>query len=255
MGEMQLPTIVEQGGFGGAGAGMGLLGGLILGSLWGGNGWGGWGGNRGAGQAAADATLANSIQNVGNQVQGAALSQLQSANQIGLQVANSAAGVTAGITQNTIANMQGDAAIGQQICCATGRLSQEIDNTGDQTVGAINAANIQSMQNTQQLSNGMSNLGQAITSQGYESRLQAQSLAAQLQSQHAALSAQIASENCADRELMREIAAQNVRDKLAEVQGENAALKAQINLSGQLQAQTMYLIDQLKTTTTAAAGA
>jgi len=250
MGEMQLPTIVEQGGFGGAGAGMGagFIGGLVLGSLWGGNGWGGWGGNRGAGQAAADATLANSIQNVGNQVQGAAISQLQSANQLGLQVANS-------VNANTVAQLQGNAALGQQMCCATGRLSQEIDNTGDQTVGAINAANIQSMQNTQQLSNGMSNLGQAITSQGYESRLQAQSLAAQLQSQHAALSAQISDENCKDRELMREIAAQAVRDKLAECQNENAALKAQINLSGQLQAQTLYLIDQLKTTTTAAAGA
>jgi len=245
MGEMQLPTIVENGGFGGAGAGMGagFIGGLVLGSLWGGNGWGGFG-NRGAGQVGADVALAGSIQNVGNAVQAGTISQLQSA-----------AGVTAGINANTVANLQGNAALGQQICCSTGRLSQEIDSNGDQATAAINAANIQSLQNTQQLSNGLANLGQAITSQGYESRLQAQSLAAQLQSQHAALSAQISDENCKDRELMREIASQAVRDKLAEVQGENAALKAQINLQSQLSSQTLYLIDQLKTTTTAAAGA
>jgi len=243
MAEMSLPTIVEgNGGFGGAGMGAGFIGGLVLGSIWNGNGFGGWG-NR-AGQVGADVALQGGIQNLSNQVQQNAISQLQSA-----------AGVTAGITQNTIAGMQGDAALGQQLCCATGRLSQEIDNTGDQATAAINAANIQSLQNTQQISNGLANLGQAITSQGFENRLQAQSLAAQLQSQHAALSAQIASENCADRELMREIASQAVRDKLAESQAENAALKAQINLQSQLSSQTLYLIDQLKTTTTAAAGA
>ena len=236
----ELPMIVEgNNGFGGAGAGMGagFIGGLVLGSLWGGNGWGGWGGNR-AGQVGADVALAGSVQNVANQVQNAALNQLQSA-----------AGVTAGINQNTIANLQGQNAIQQQVCCATGRLSQEIDTNGDQTVAAINATNMQ-------LSNGMANLGQAITSQGYESRLQAQSLASQLQQQHAALSAQISQENCADRELMREIASQAVRDKLAESQAKVASLEAQINLQSQLSSQTLYLINQLKpAATTAAAGA
>ena len=181
-----VPMIVEgNGGFGGAGAGMGagFIGGLVLGSLWNGGGFGGWG-NRGAGQVGADVALAGSIQNVANQVQAGTISQLQSA-----------AGVTGAVNQQTIANLQGQNAIQQQMCCATGRLSQEIDNTGDQTVAAINATNLQ-------MTNGMANLGQAITSQGYENRLQAQALAAQLQSQHAALSAQIASENCADRELM-----------------------------------------------------
>ena len=241
-----VPMIVEgNGGFGGAGAGMGagFIGGLVLGSLWNGGGFGGWG-NRGAGQVGADVTLQSAIQNVGNQVQQNAISQLQSA-----------AGITAGINANTVANLQGQNAMQQQMCCCCNNLSREIDNTGDGITAALTNGRIQDMQNTQQLSNGMANLGQAITSQGYENRLQAQSLAAQLQSQHAALSAQIASENCADRELMREIAAQNVRDKLAECQNENAALKAQINLSGQLQAQTLYLINQLKPAATTAAGA
>jgi len=247
MAEMSLPTIVEgNGGFGGAGAGMGagFIGGLVLGSLWGGNGWGGWGGNRGAGQAAADATLANSIQNVGNQVQSAALSQLQSANQVGLQVANSAAGVTAGITQNTIANMQGDAAIGQQICCATGRLSQEIDSTGDQTVAAIHA-----------ISDKLCAINNNITAQNYENRLQAQALSAQSQLQTAQLSAQIADENCKDRELMRDIQAQAIRDQLTQAQAKIVQLETQNYVNQSNSQQTLYLIDQLKTTTAAAAGA
>ena len=54
---------------------------------------------------------------------------------------------------------------------------------------------------------------------------------------------------------MREIAAQNVRDQLAQAQAQNAALVAQINLQSQLQQQTLYLVDQLKPAATAAAGA
>lgn len=238
---MSLPVI--ENGFGGAGMGAGFIGGLILGSLWNGNGFG-WGGNGRAGQVGADVAIANQLEHVSDQVQQAAISQLQSAS-----------GVTAGITQNTIAQMQGNAQIAQQLCCATGRLSGEIDQSGDQTVAAINAANIQSMQNAQIMADRLCALNGNISSQGYENRLQAQALAAQLQNQHAALSAQIAQENCADRELMREIANQNVRDKLAETQAKVSALETQINLTNQLSAQTAYLIGQLKTTTTPAAGA
>ena len=35
--------------------------------------------------------------------------------------------MTAGVTQNTIANLQGFSGMGQQLCCSTGRLSQDID--------------------------------------------------------------------------------------------------------------------------------
>lgn len=236
-GMVQLPTILEgNGGFGGMSMGAGFIGGLVLGSLWNGNGFGGWGG-RGAGQVGADVALQNGIQNLSNQAQQNAISQLQSANQIGMQVANSAANVTAGINANTVSQLQSQNALQQQMCCCCNNLSREIDTTGDQIAGGISAVNLN------------------ITSQGYENRLQAQALAAQLQNQHAQLSAQIASENCADRELMREIASQAVRDKLTEEQAKNAALTAQINLSNQLQAQTLYLINQLKPAATTAAGA
>lgn len=258
MAEMSLPTIMETGsGFGGMGAGLGgLIGGLVLGSIWGG-GWGGFGGYgaRGAGQVGADVTLANGQQNILNAVQQGAVAQAQGVGQLGMQVANTGAGVTAGITQNTIANMQGQNAIQQQVCCAAGRLSQEIDATGDQTVAAINAANIQSLNNTQRLEGGLANVGQAVVSQGYQNQLQTKDVLAALSQQHAALSAQIAQENCADRELMREIAAQNVRDKLAEAQAKIVQLETQNYVNQSNSQQTLYLIDQLKTTATAAAGA
>lgn len=239
MAEMNLPTMIETGGFGGMGAGLGgLIGGLVLGSIWGGNGWGGWGGNGGrAMQAGADVALANQMEHVSDQVQQAAISNLQSANGTQMQIANSAAGVTAGINANTVANLQGFAGIGQQMCCATGRLSQEIDQAGDQTVAAVNAANMN------------------ISAQGYENRIQAQAIANQLQNQHADLKATIIEQGCQDRETMRQIADQQVRDKLNEVQNELAAQRAQNNLTAQLQNQTLYLISQLKTTTTPAAGA
>ena len=208
---MSLPVI--ENGFGGAGMGAGFIGGLVLGSLWNGNGFG-WGGNR-AGQVGADVAIANQIEHVSDQIQQAAISQMQSA-----------AGVTAGINA-----------------------------TGDQINASINQGVITALQTQMQTNDRLCAINNNITTQGFEGRLQNQALVAQLQNQHAALSAQIASENCADRELMREIASQAVRDKLAETQAKVAALETQINLTNQLSAQTAYLIGQLKTTTTTAAGA
>lgn len=257
MAEMNLPSIIETGnGFGGMGAGLGgLIGGLVLGSIWGGNGFGGWGGGGRAMQAGADVALAGAVQNVSNQVQEGTISALQSANGTQMQIANSAAGVTAGVNANTIANLQGFAGVGQQLCCATGRLSQEIDSTGDQTVAAINAANIQGMQNAQMMADRLCATNQNISAQGYENRIQAQAIANQLQTQHADLKATIIEQGCQDRETMRQIADQQVRDKLNEALNELAAQKAQNNLTAQLQNQTLYLISQLKTTATTAAGA
>jgi len=212
MAEMTLPTIVEgNNGFGGAGGmGAGFIGGLVLGSIWNG-GWGGWGGN-GRGNAVADVGLANAVEHVGDAVNQGTISQLQSSNQLGLQMANTSADVTGAINQGTISQLQSNANLSEKLCC--------INNN--------------------------------ITTQGYESRLQAQALAAQLQNQHAELSAQIFRENCEDRALMRDIQAQAVRDQLVQSQAQNAALVAQINLTNQLTQQTAYLIDQLKPAATTA---
>ena len=62
-------------------------------------------------------------------------------------------------------------------------------------------------------------------------------------------------ENCADRELMREIAAQQVRDKLAEAQAKIVQLETQNYVQQSNSQQTLYLVDQLKPATTTAAGA
>ena len=255
-----MPTIIETGknndnGWGGNAWGAGVGG--FIGSLFGNGGFGGWGwgGNGRDGQVGADVALGNAIQNVQNAVQANGLSQLQSANGIQQGIAGAAAGVTAGVTQNTIANLQGFAGMGQQICCSTGRLSQEIDTAGDQTVAAINAGTIQGMQNTQLMSDRLCATNQNILNQGYEGRLQNQSLAAQLAAQHADLKATIQQENCQDRELMRQIADQQVRDKLAEAQAKIVQLETQNYVNQSNSQQTLYLIDQLKTTTTAAAGA
>ena len=253
---VHLPTIVEgNSGFGGLGVGAGLIGGLLLGSLWGGNGWGGCG-NRGAGQVGADVALQNGIQNLSNQAQQNAISQLQSANGLGMQIANTGAAVTAGINANTVSALQSQNAMQQQMCCCCNNLSKEIDATGDGITAALTNGRIQDMQNTQTILGGMSNLGQAISNQGYQNQLQTKDVLAALSQQHADLSRQIYEENCKDRELQREIAAQNDRDQLMQCQAQNAALTAQINLTNQLTAQTAYLVSQLKPeTTTAAAGA
>ena len=251
MADMALPTIVEgNNGFGGAGMGAGFIGGLVLGSIWNG-GFGGWGGNR-AGQVGADVALQNSIQNVGNQVQGAALSQLQSANQLGLQVANS-------VNANTVAQLQGNAALGQQMCCCCNNLGQQIDAAGDQTTAAINATNIQGLQNTQQISNGLANLGQAVSNQGYQNQLATKDILAAMAQHDGEISRQIYEQGCQSRELQREIQYQNTRDQLAQCQSERAALLAQANTQAALNAQTTTIINAvisaLKPTTTAAAGA
>ena len=169
----------------------------------------GFGFGNGRGGAVADVGLANAIEHVSDQVNQGTISQLQSAGSI----------------NNTINQNARDAQAG------------------------LNAVNVTSLQNTQQITNALCNVNQNITNQGYEGRLQTQQLAAQLAEQHSALSRQIFEENCKDRELMREIQTQELREKLTDAQNKNAALEAQINLTNQLTAQTAYLINQLKTTT------
>lgn len=204
---------VMENGFGGLGNGGGVLGGGIVGYMLGAATGGGWFGGWGnRGNAVADASLGNAIEHIGDAVTQGTISQLQSSNALGMQMGGNTAAITGAITQGTINDLQSSANLNEKLCM--------INNN--------------------------------ITTQGYESRLQSQALMAQLSAQHAELSAQIFKENCADRELVRDIQAQNVRDQLAQAQATNAALTAQINLSNQLQSQTLYLINQLKP---AAAGA
>lgn len=221
-----LPMVVsDNNGFGGAGLGTGFIGGLVLGSIWNGNGFG-FGGNRGAVAAAADVGLANAIEHVSDQVTQGTISALQSSSNQNMFMGN-------------LVNSTGDAIVGA------------INSSARDVQAGINAVNVTSLQNNQELSNKLCCINNNITSQGYENRLQTQQLAAQLADQHASLSRQIFEENCKDRELMREIQTQALRDKLAESQAQNAALMAQINLTGQLTAQTAYLVDQLKPAATA----
>lgn len=218
-----LPMVVsDNNGFGGANMGAGFIGGLVLGSLWNGNGFGFGGNGRGV-NAVADVGLANAIEHVSDQVNQGTISQLQSA------------------SQQQLATMG-----------ASANIANSIGSNARDTQAAINAVNVTSLQNTQQLSNALCNVNQNITNQGYEARLQTQALAAQLSDQHASLSRQIYEENCKDRELARELATQSLRDKLAESQAQNASLLAQINLTNQLTAQTAYLVDQLKPAATTA---
>lgn len=271
--------------WGGSGlaAGLGGLVGSWFGQGFGG--WGGYGG-RGAGQVGADVAIQTGLQNLSDQVHNNGLTGLQSANGVQQAVAGAAAGVTGGIYQNALSNLQGQngiqmqvantgaaitggmaqqtisnlqgqnqqnintlqgfAGVGQQICCSTGRLSQEIDANGDRVTDALHQNGIQAMQNTQLMADRLCATNQNITNQGYEGRLQSQSLAAQLQNQHADLKAVIIEQGCQDRETMREIAAQAVRDKLAEAQAKIVQLETQNYVNQSNSQQTLYLINQLK---------
>ena len=254
---MQLPTIISTGhdnpyygGFGGNGWAAGL-GGLILGTMWGNGGFGGgFGGNAGAAANAVAASqdrtqIANAIEHVSDQVTQGTISNLQSAQSTQNAINASAMANVQAQNAGTMATMQGTAAISDKICCSTGRLSQEIDQTGDNITVALTDARVQSMQNTQAVKDSLCVINNNLISQGYENRLQNQSLAAQLQAQHAEIMAKSDMQHCQDRELMREIAAQATRDQLTQAQNTIAAQSAQINLTQQLQAQTMYLISQL----------
>ena len=273
----------------GAGAG------AFIGSLFGNGGFGGWGGYRNAGQVGADVALQTGLQNLSDQVHNNGLTSLQGDNGVQQAVSNAAAGVTGGIYQNALSNLQGQngiqmqvantgaalangqsqqttsnlqgqnaqnvntlqgfAGVGQQLCCLGGKLSQEIDQTGDLINASIQHGTVQGMRNTQQLSDRLCQTNQNILNQGYETRLLGQNLASQLQNQHADLKATIIEQGCQDREVMREIANQQVRDKLAEAQAKIVQLETQNYVNQSNSQQTLYLINQLKPAATATAGA
>ena len=273
---METPTIIETGngynpmmnGFGGYGMGSGFIGGLILGSLWNGNGFG-FGGN-GRGQAVADVSLANAIEHVSDQVNQGTISQLQSSQNIQNAInAGTMAGMNANnastmainnaIQQGTVSQLQGDANLSQQMCCCCNNLGKQIDATGDGITAALTNSRIQDMQNTQSILGGMSNLGQAITSQGYQAQLTAKDQTILLGGQHSQIMAAIADTNarneqqhCQDRELMRQIATENLQAKLTEAQARIVQLETQNYVNQSNSQQTLYLINQLAPATAAA---
>lgn len=272
-----MPTIVETGknenGWGGNAWGAGVGG--FIGSMFGNGGFGGWGwGNRGnAGQVGADVALQNGIQNLSNQAQQNAIATMQASGQTQRQVADTGFAIQGGQYQQTIANLQGQnqqnlamvqgfGGVGQQLCCLGKSIAQDIDQTGDQLNASIQQNTVQGMQNTRDIGDKLCMTNQNITNQGYQNQLQTKDVLAAMAAQHADIRALIQNENCQDRELIREVATQQVRDKLAETQAELAAQKAQGNLTNQLQSQTLYfmqqmqqLFEQYKGGTTAAAGA
>ena len=261
-----MPTIVETGNnaynpygaFGGAGW-LGAIGGLILGNMWGGNGL--WGGGRGAGQVGADVALQSGIQNLSNQVQESTISGLQSSqatqnainanSMANVQSQNAStmalmnqmnaqgAGITAGINQNTINQLQGTANVSQQICQLGCNIGQQIDQNGDMTVATINNV-------SQSISDKLCAINNNITAQNYENRLQAQALSAQSAQQHAQAMAQNDMQHCQDRELMRQIATEALQGKLTEAQAKIVQLETQNYVNQSNSQQTLYLIEQLK---------
>ena len=237
-----MPTIIEtnkdNNGWGNGPWGAGV--GAFIGSMFGNGGFGGWGwGNGGrAMQAGADVAMANQMEHVSDQIQQVAVANLQSANGTQMQIANTG-------NAQTVATMQAQNGIQQSLCQLGGRLSGEIDANGDQIAGAIAGLNIQ-------MGDRLCAINGNITSQGYENRLQNQQLANQGQLQFSELRAQAAAEACATRELIRETAAQQVRDKLNEVENELAAQKAQNNLMVALGALQTNIINALKPAATTA---
>ena len=202
-------------GFGG-GLGTGLVGGILGGLLFGG-GYGGWGNRGNFGVGAGSVYDAGMLQGISNQI----------------THANDAA------TQGTIASLQN-----------ANSTQQFVGNKTDALMGAIATANVNTNQTLQNISDKLCCINNNITSQSGQTRELAQGIAMQLQQQHADLKATIIDQGCQDRALMKEIQTQAIRDKLDEVQTQNAALQNQINLTNQLTAQTAYLVQQLKPTTT-----
>lgn len=168
--------------------------------------------------------------------------------------------------QNQIANADRDLLM--QTSNQNQFLGNLLNNTGDAIVAAVsgaardNQAGIFQNTLTQTQNQGATNLAMC---QGAESRLQAQQLAAQQQACCCEVKTAIEREGCANRELQREIQTQEIRDKLANSQAENQALKAQIfnsnNNAAQTQAliaamtaQTQAIITALKPAAAAAAG-
>ena len=242
--EIMHTVIPNNSGWGGTALGAGVGG--LIGSWLGGNGFGGFGGRGVSAGVGYDTGVLNGLSNqlsgLSNQINAADrdfLMQTSAQNQflgnminsgtdaLAAAVNGSARDIQAGINQNTIAGIQASNA--QNLAMCNG-------------FGGVNAA----------LSNGFGSLNLTVAEQGAQTRLQAQELAAQQNSCCCQVLRAIEQEGCANRELQREIQAQNIRDQLANSEAENQALKAQIFNINAMNAQTSAIINALKPATTTA---
>lgn len=235
-------TILPNAGSGWGGTALGAGFGGLIGS-WLGNGFGGFGGNRAAG-IGYDTGALNGIQgqlnNLSGQIANAdrdLLMQTSGQNQFIGNLVNStgdaivgainssAMSTQQGIYNNTLNQVQSQAATNLSMC---------------QGFGGINSA----------IDRGVGSLNLNIASQGAESRLQAQQLASQQQACCCEVKQAIEREGCLNRELQREIQTQALRDVLINTQAENAALKSQIFQTNLTAQQTATIINALKPATT-----
>ncbi len=221
-------TIIEGGdGFGGASmlaGGAGFVGGLVLGSLWNG-GFGGCGYRNGANgvvSAIDTSAITDAISQVNTNVSNLAMQSSQQACSHNSNIVNAVTsaytGLTANLNANNISNMQAAAGIQNALC------------------------------------QGFSGVNTAVTTQGYESREATNALANQVAQCCCQITRAVEEQGCQNRQLQRQIQAEQVASQLCDAKAKIASLEAQQALSLSQQAQTAYLISQLKPTT-AAAGA
>lgn len=216
--------MVDSDGFGGCGygyGGMGFIGGLLVGSLWGGNGlgWGNrgnWGNYCNNTQAIDTASITSAVNNVGNQVNNLGMQNLQQTCNTNMNMVNAVSSaydaLNNTLNQNNIALTQGLAGVNSALC------------------------------------QGFGGLNQSINTQGYESRIATNSVSAQLANCCCDLKQEIQRQGCLDRELQREIHTENIQSQLCDAKAKIAALEAQAAFTCSQNAQTAYLISQLKTT-------
>lgn len=236
-------TILPNAGSGWGGTALGAGFGGLIGS-WLGNGFGGFGGGANRGAIGYDTGaingMANQLNTISGQISNAdrdLLMQTSGQNQFIGNLVNStgdaivgainssAMSTQQGIYNNTLNQVQSQAATNLSMC---------------QGFGGINSA----------IDRGVGSLNLNIASQGAESRLQAQQLASQQQACCCEVKQAIEREGCLNRELQREIQTQALRDVLISTQAENAALKSQIFQTNLTAQQTATIINALKPATT-----
>lgn len=220
----------NNGGWGGTALGAGFGG--LIGSWLGNGGFGGFGNRAGVGyDTGAINAIQGQLNNISGQISNAdrdLLMQTSNQNQfVGNLVNATGDAIVGAINSGALNNLQSQSAAALAMCQGFGGINSSIDRG----FGALNLN---------------------IASQGAESRLQAQELAAQQQSCCCQVLRAIETEGCANRELQREIQTQALRDVLANSQAENAALKAQLFQTNAMNQQTAAIIAALKPTTTTA---
>ena len=220
----------NNGGWGGTALGAGVGG--LIGSWLGNGGFGGYGAGRGAAGVGYDTGAINGIANQLGNVQ----TQIANADRDLLMQTSNQNQFLGNLLNNT-----GDAIVGAVTGAARDTQAGIFQNTLTQTQNQ-GATNLAMCQGFGGIATGIAGVNLTITQQGAESRLQAQQLAAQQQACCCEVKTAIEREGCANRELQREIQTQEIRDKLANSQAENQALKAQIFTSNNNAAQTQALI-------------